>query len=66
MLAGHAGVPVLPVAHNAGKFWGRNAFVKRPGIVQMVIGQPIATTGRTAEEINRQVEQWIEGEMAQL
>ena len=66
MLAGHAGVPVLPVAHNAGKFWGRNAFVKRPGVVQMVIGQPIAASGRTAEEINRQVEQWIEGEMAQL
>ncbi|GAB1231718.1 lysophospholipid acyltransferase family protein [Ferrigenium sp. UT4] len=66
LLAKHAGVPILPVAHNAGKFWGRNAFVKRPGVVQMVIGAPIATAGLKAEEINRLVEEWIEGEMAQL
>lgn len=66
MLASHAGVPVLPIAHNAGKFWGRNAFIKRPGVVQMVIGAPIATAGLKVEEINRQVEEWIEGEMAGL
>ena len=66
MLASHAGVPVLPIAHNAGKFWGRNAFIKQPGVVQMVIGAPIATAGLKAEEINRQVEDWIEGEMARL
>lgn len=66
MLASHAGVPVLPIAHNAGKFWGRNAFIKRPGVVQMVIGAPIATAGLKVEEINRQVEEWIEGEMARL
>ncbi|MDP2759519.1 MAG: lysophospholipid acyltransferase family protein [Sideroxyarcus sp.] len=66
MLAKHAGVPVLPIAHNAGKFWGRNAFVKQPGVVQMVIGAPIATTDRKVEEINRQVEDWIEGEMVKL
>jgi len=66
MLASHAGVPVLPIAHNAGKFWGRNAFIKQPGVVQMVIGAPIATAGLKAEEINRQVEDWIEGEMAKL
>lgn len=66
LLAKHAGVPVLPVAHNAGKYWGRNAFVKRPGVVQMIIGQPIATDGLEADEINRRVEDWIEGQMAQL
>ena len=66
MLAKHAGVPVLPIAHNAGKFWGRNAFIKHPGVVQMVIGPPIDSTDLRVEEINRQVEDWIEGEMAQL
>ncbi|MFA5371949.1 MAG: lysophospholipid acyltransferase family protein [Sideroxydans sp.] len=66
MLAKHAGVPVLPIAHNAGKFWGRNAFVKQPGVVRMVIGLPIDTADLTVEEINRRVEDWIEGEMEQL
>ncbi len=32
-LARDAGVPIVPVAHNAGDFWGRRAFAKRPGVV---------------------------------
>ena len=66
LLASHAGVPVLPVAHNAGKFWGRNAFIKKPGTVVMVIGQPIDTTGLKADEINSRVETWIEDQMTRL
>ncbi len=66
MLASHAGVPVLPVAHNAGKFWGRNAFIKKPGTIVMVIGPAIDTTGLKAEEINSRTEEWIEGEMTRL
>jgi 1-acyl-sn-glycerol-3-phosphate acyltransferase len=66
MLASHAGVPVLPVAHNAGKFWGRNAFIKKPGTIVMVIGPVIDTTGLKAEEINARTEAWIEGEMTRL
>ncbi len=66
LLAEHSGADVLPVAHNAGKFWGRNAFVKQPGTVTMVIGQPIVTTGLKADEINRLTEEWIEGEMERL
>jgi len=66
LLASHAGVPVLPVAHNAGKFWGRNAFIKKPGTVVMVIGKPIDTTGLKADEINSRVETWIEDQMTRL
>lgn len=66
LLASHAGVPVLPVAHNAGKFWGRNAFIKKPGTIVMVIGPVIDTTGLKAEEINARTEEWIEGEMTRL
>ncbi len=66
LLASHAKVPVLPVAHNAGKFWGRNAFIKKPGTIVMVIGPLIDTTGLNAEEINQRTEDWIEGEMTRL
>ncbi|MDD5056728.1 MAG: lysophospholipid acyltransferase family protein [Sideroxydans sp.] len=66
LLAAHCAVPILPVAHNAGKFWGRNAFIKHPGTITMVIGKPIDTSGLKAEEINALVENWIEGEMVKL
>jgi 1-acyl-sn-glycerol-3-phosphate acyltransferase len=56
----------VPVAHNAGKLWGRNAFIKRPGVITMSIGEPITPAGMKAEEINQRVEEWIESEAARL
>lgn len=53
MLAAKAGVPAVPVAHNAGEVWARNAFVKSPGEITVSIGPAIDPTGRKAEEINR-------------
>jgi len=66
LLAASSGVPVVPVAHNAGRLWGRNAFSKHPGLITMSIGVPIETTGLKAEEINRRVEAWIENEIQNL
>jgi 1-acyl-sn-glycerol-3-phosphate acyltransferase len=62
-LAVKAGVPVLPVAHNAGRLWGRNAFIKHGGEVTVVIGPPIPTVGRKATEVNAEAEAWIEQQM---
>jgi len=66
MLAEGAAVPVIPVAHNAGRLWGRNAFTKHPGLIIMSIGEPIETKGLKAEEIKARVETWIENEIQQL
>lgn len=65
-LAAKAGVPVLPVAHNAGRCWPRNAFVKRPGTITVVIGPAIATAGRKATQVLAETEAWIEHAMAGL
>jgi 1-acyl-sn-glycerol-3-phosphate acyltransferase len=65
-LAVENGARVLPVAHNAGVVWPRNSFLKYPGKVTVVIGEPIDTRGRTAEEVMREAEAWIEGEVARL
>jgi len=65
-LAVHCGAPVVPVAHNAGLLWGRNAFLKRPGTVTVEIGTPIDARQHTAETLNSAVEQWIEARMAAL
>lgn len=66
LLGAHSGVPVVPVAHNAGRQWGRKAFLKHPGIITMSIGPVIDPAGLKAEEINRRAEEWIETEMTRL
>jgi 1-acyl-sn-glycerol-3-phosphate acyltransferase len=65
-LAAETGAPVVPVAHNAGELWPKNAFVKRPGTVTVRIGPAIPTAGKSAAELTREVEAWIETEMARL
>jgi 1-acyl-sn-glycerol-3-phosphate acyltransferase len=65
-LAAQAGVPAVPVALNSGEFWGRNAFLKKPGTVTMSIGPAIDPTGLSAEEINARAEAWIEAEMRRI
>lgn len=65
-LAAETGAPVVPVAHNAGELWPKNAFVKRPGTVTVRVGPVIESTGRTAAELTRAVEAWIETEMTRL
>lgn len=63
VLAAETGYPVVPVAHNAGYFWRRRSFVKRPGTVRVAIGPAIETRGKTAEEINRAAQHWVDAQM---
>ena len=65
-LAVRSGTPVVPVAHNAGLFWGRRRFIKQPGTVQVCIGPAIQTQGRKPRAVNQEVEEWIENKMAAL
>ena len=65
-LAVSTGAPVVPVAHNAGEFWGKNAFVKKPGLITISIGPAIVANGKTADEITALAEQWIETEMRRI
>ncbi|WP_287923363.1 lysophospholipid acyltransferase family protein [Diaphorobacter sp.] len=65
-LAAETGAPIVPVAHNAGEVWPKNAFIKRPGTVTVSIGPVIEPAGRTAAELTRATEAWIEAEMARL
>ena len=66
LLAERSGHPVIPIAHNAGVFWARRSVLKHPGVIDLVIGDPIASAGRKAQDINREVEQWIEETVASL
>ncbi|MEQ1599191.1 MAG: lysophospholipid acyltransferase family protein [Methylotenera sp.] len=65
-LATHTQTTVVPVAHNAGLFWRKNAFLKYPGTITLSIGKPIETAGLKADALNQQVEDWIEAEQLKL
>ncbi len=64
MLAVKAGVSVLPVALNSGDCWPRSTLIKRPGLIRVVFGRPIAAHGLSAKVLNEQVRHWIEDTMA--
>jgi len=66
LLAEATRAPVIPIAHNAGELWPRNAFLKKPGLITVSVGPLIATEGLTAAEINDKVQVWIESEMRVL
>ena len=65
-LAVNTGVLAVPVAHNAGEFWPRNAFVKKSGLITVSIGPAIDPAGKSADEVTTLAEQWIETEMRRL
>lgn len=65
-LACQTGAPVVPVAHNAGTAWGKNAFIKYPGTITVSIGPALSPEGMKADVLNRKVEDWIEAEVARL
>lgn len=66
LLAARCGAKVVPVAHNAGECWPRNAFVKKPGVVTVSIGEPIDPNGISERELNKRVEGWIDAEMRRI
>lgn len=65
-LAVTSGYPILPIAHNAGRFWPRRQFIKQPGTVTVVIGPLIETKGRKAEEVLAEAKDWIETTMTRI
>ena len=55
---------IIPVAHDAGRFWARRGLRKRRGTITVRIGPPIATAGREPRDINAEAQQWIEAAIA--
>ena len=58
--------PILPIAHNAGWVWPKGIMGKRPGMITLSIGKPIAPDGLDAAALMQRVENWIEDEVARL
>ncbi len=61
-LAVNAGLPVLPIAHNAGMFWPKAGWGKKPGVIDVVIGPAMYAEGegpRAIAELNKRAFAWI-------
>ncbi len=65
-LARELGVPMLPVAHNAGWLWPKGYLGKRPGVVTVSIGPPMRSDGAEPAALSQRVEAWVEDEVARL
>jgi 1-acyl-sn-glycerol-3-phosphate acyltransferase len=57
---------ILPIAQNSGALWPRNSFLKKPGLITLSIGPVIKVQGKDEEQLQREVEGWIEEEMRRL
>jgi 1-acyl-sn-glycerol-3-phosphate acyltransferase len=65
-LATNTGYPILPIAHNAGRFWPKRGFLKKPGTVKVVIGPMIETKDRSSEDVLAETKSWIEETMRRI
>jgi len=65
-LAAKSGADIIPIAHNAGRFWPRRSFTKSPGTITVHIGPRIKTAGRKPRALSEEVRAWMEREMREL
>jgi 1-acyl-sn-glycerol-3-phosphate acyltransferase len=66
LLAIASGRCLVPLSHNAGTFWPRRGFLKKPGTIRVVIGEPIDPTGKNPRDLNEEVRQSIEAGLARI
>lgn len=66
LLARAAGRLIVPVAHDAGEYWPRRSWLKKPGTITLVIGPPIDPANREPREVNEEVRRWIETTLARI
>jgi len=66
ILAAKSGHKIVPIAHNAGYYWPKGQFFKHPGTIKVIIGEPIETEHKSASDILKAVESWIETTMLEI
>ncbi len=62
-LAVTAGVPVLPVIHNAGDCWPAHTILKNPGTIHVRFGPLLEVEGRDSTEVTDAFATWVQSNM---
>lgn len=66
LLATKVGCKIIPVAHDAGRYWARRGWLKKPGTIQVVIGPAIDAAGADPRAVNEQARGWIDATVDRL
>ena len=66
MLASKTAAPTLFIAHNSGEFWPNDHWVKKAGVISVVISPVLNTEGVSTKAINDQSERWINAEVERV
>ena len=57
-IAKKTGYSIVPVYHNAGKIWPKGSFIKKPGVITIVIGEAISQSTLKPSEVTENIRQW--------
>ena len=60
-----SGIPIVPIAHNAGDCWPRSGYVKFPGEISVTVGPAISPIGKSAGELTEEAEGWIRSTLSE-
>jgi 1-acyl-sn-glycerol-3-phosphate acyltransferase len=66
LLAASTGKLVVPMAHDAGRYWRRRGIMKKAGTIHVVIGTPIESQGKSPRDLNEEVRRSIEASLARI
>lgn len=61
-IATKSNTQILPVYHNAGKYWAKGKFIKKKGCITVIIGEPIETADKSKKEIVEILENWTKAQ----
>jgi 1-acyl-sn-glycerol-3-phosphate acyltransferase len=57
-IAKKTGYDIIPVYHNAGKIWPKGSFIKKSGVITIVIGETISSSSMTSSRITEEIRNW--------
>jgi len=57
-IAKKTGHSITPVYHNAGRLWPKGSFLKKPGVITVVIGEAIPNSNLKTSEVTNQIRKW--------
>jgi len=57
-IAKKSGYAIVPVYHNAGNLWPKGSFIKKPGVITVVIGEVVSDSRLTSSELTQKIRNW--------
>ena len=57
-IAKKSGYKIVPVYHNAGNLWPKGSFIKKPGVITVIIGEVISDSNLTSSEVTEKIRNW--------